>query len=191
MTTSKTYRMKTVIQIGFIVVFALSGCQYPTQDGGIPTNMRPVWKEIPVEDLPVKFGQLIAFKDDNIKLSALVLDFDEDEGGIWIGLCLIHEDSLFGRQIPSGLTGNNCLDLMDLSYLHLSGMKNFKILKQLNINKTQVGLGAISPVRNLIELERDYRSGISRRGMEQTPCDKKLTGANPVYECYFEVSTIK
>lgn len=153
--------------------------------------MQPDWKGISLDNIPVKFGQILQFSNDSIQLEAIILDFDEDEGGKWIGLCFIDNNRLFGRQIPSGIINTTCLDLLDFSYLQIDGLINFKVIQTMNINKTKIGIGAISPVRNLTELNRDFKHGIVQREKIQIPCGQGLTDLNPVRECYFEIEKIK
>ena len=180
-------------KIGYILVigFLVLSCNNKNLNNSIPENMQPDWTGISLDNIPVKFGQILQFNQDSIKLTAIVLDFDEDEDGKWIGLCFLDNNRLFGRQIPSGLINTTCLDLLDFSYLQIDGLKNFNVIQTVSINKEKIGVGAISPVRNLTELERDFKHGIAQRKKEQTPCDQGLTDLNPVRECYFEIEKIK
>ncbi len=47
--------------------------------------------------LPVKFGQILKFSFDSLTITAIVLDFNEGEGGQWIGVCFIDQNRLFSR----------------------------------------------------------------------------------------------
>jgi len=162
-----------------------------TSSDSIPENMQPDWTGIDVSNIPVKFGQVVRFKNDSIELSAAVLDFDEDEGGKWIGLCFLNNNQLFGRQIPNGMINTTCLDLLDFTYLQIGGLNNYEIIQTLDISKNKVGIGARSPAANLTEILRDFKRGIEQRKKEQTPCNKGLTELNPVRECYFDIEKIK
>jgi len=157
----------------------------------VPVDMLPDWKGIDTDKLPVKFGQILKFEKDSNIINAIVLDFDKDEGGIWIGLCLINENRLFGRQIPSGLINTKCLDLLDLTYLSLEGLGQYQVVANLTIDKYKVGIGSISPVSDFDGLKGTFDYGIEQRKKEQTPYNKGLTDLNPVRECYFEIGKIE
>jgi len=157
----------------------------------IPENMQPNWTGIDIDKIPVRFGQALKFKNDSLDLTAVILDFDEDEGGKWVGLCFIDRDKLFGRQIPKGMINTTCLDLLDLTYIQIDGLHDFEIVETLNLNKNKIGIGSISTAKNLTELARDFNDGIEQRKKEQTPCNKGLTNFNPVRECYYDIGKIK
>lgn len=177
-----------------IFVFGLLffGCntQIVDNDEQIPIEMQPDWKGFEIHKLPVKFGQILQFKIDSIIINAVVIDFDKDEGGIWIGLCFINNNKLFGRQIPNGLINTKCLDLLDLAYLNINGLEEYQIVDNLKIDKNKVGIGSSSPVSDLLALKRTFDYGIEQRKKEQVPYNKGLTDLNPVRECYFEIVKI-
>lgn len=187
--TMATFKMRKIEYI-LVIAFFIFSCNNISLKNSIPENMQPDWTGISLDNIPVKFGQILQFNKDSIQLTAIVLDFDEDEGGKWIGLCFIDNNRLFGRQIPSGLINTTCLDLLDFSYLHIDGLKNFNVIQTENVNKEKIGVGAISPVLNLAELDRDFKRGIAQREKEQTPCDQGLADLYPVRECYFEIEKI-
>ena len=153
--------------------------------------MQPDWKGIDIDNLPIKFGQILKFEKDSITINAIVLDFDKDDRGIWIGLCCINNHKLFGRQIPSGLINRKRLDLLDLAYLNIDGLEQYQVVDNLIIDKNKVGIGSISPVSDFVELKRTFDNGIEQRKKEQVPYNKGLTDLNPVRECYFEIEKIK
>lgn len=153
--------------------------------------MQPNWTGIDIESFPVKFGQILKFNSDSVEMTAVVLDFNEDEGGQWIGVSFIDQNRLFGRQIPSGMINKNCLDLLDLTYIHRDALIDFEVLETIAVNKTKVGIGSQSPASNFSKIKRDFDKGIEQRKKEQTPCDKGLTELNPVRECYFDIEKIK
>lgn len=153
--------------------------------------MQPDWTGLDIEKFPVKFGQILKFDNDSIDLNAIVLDFSEDEAGQWIGVSFINQNRLFGRQIPSGMTNTNCLDLLDLTYIIIDALNDFEVLETIEVNKTKVGIGSQSPVTSFSEIKRDFDRGIEQRKKEQTPCNKELMDLNPVRECYFDIEKIK
>lgn len=157
----------------------------------IPTDVQPSWEGIDLAKMPVKPGQVFAINGDSIDLTALVVDFDFDEGGVWIGLCFMNEAGLFGLQIPSGMITTTCLDLLDLAYIHIDGLHDFQVLDALDLDNSKIGIGGISPAMELTELERIYVYGVELRRKKQTPCSEVFAGLNPVRECYFEIERIK
>lgn len=153
--------------------------------------MQPDWTGVSIDDIPVKFGQVLQFSNDTIQLKAIVLDFDEDEGGKWVGLCFIHNNQLFGRQIPGGMMNTTCLDIMDLTYIQTEALNDYIVIEAISVNKNKLGIGMRSPATSTSEIIRDYQRGIEQRKKEQTPCDKIQTDLNPVRECYFDIEKIK
>jgi hypothetical protein len=156
----------------------------------IPADMAPNWAGMDIDTLPVKFGQILKFEQDSFALNAIVLNFSKDEGGIWIGLCFIENNKLFGRQIPNGLINTTCLDLLDLAYLNLGGLKHYKITGELTVDRNNVGIGSDWPAENFNDLKNAFDFGIEQRKKKQTPCEKGLTDLNPVRECYFDMEKI-
>lgn len=183
------------MKVTFILAIGLcsSACNSMTSDRSesTPEMMQPDWTGIGIERLPVKFGQIIKINTDSVGLSAVVLDFDHDEGGHWIGVCFIDQNRLFGRQIPSGMINTKCLDLLDLTYIQIDALTDYEVLETIEVDRTQVGIGSISPVTNVSEILWDFEWGMEQRGKEQTPCDKGLLDLNPVRECFFDIEKIK
>ena len=157
----------------------------------IPDMMKLNWEGIALERFPVKFGQVLKFDHENFQLKAIVLDFNEDEGGLWIGFCFINEEQLFGRQIPSGLFDPKCLNLLDLTYLHVEALTHYEVVETLAVNKSKVGIGSQSPAKDLSRLKISYDQGIEQRKKEQIPFDQGLMDLDPVRECYFDLQYIK
>ncbi len=184
-----------MIRITFILTFGLliSSCNNTTTapSKSIPEMMQPNWAELDIESFPVKFGQILRFNSDSAEITAIVLDFSEDEGGQWIGVSFIDNNRLFGRQIPSGILNTQCLDLLDLTYIQRDALIDFEVVETIAVNKTKVGIGSQSPATNISEIKRNFNRGIEQRKKEQTPCDKGLTDLNPVRECYFDIEKIK
>nr|MBI1229200.1 hypothetical protein [Cytophagales bacterium] len=103
-------------RIAFILTVGLfiSSCNNvkTTSSESIPEMMQPNWTGLNIESFPVKFGQILKFDSDSAKITAIVLDFSEDEGGQWIGVSFIDQNRLFGRQIPSGMINTNVLTFL-------------------------------------------------------------------------------
>ena len=153
--------------------------------------MQPEWTGIEVNTLAVKFGQVLKFDNDSIDLTAIVLDFNEDEGGQWIGVCFIDRDRLFGRRIPNGMNSGKCIDLLDLTYIRKDALIGYQIIGMIPVNRTKVGIGSQSPVVDPDGIIRDFVRGMARRKERQTPCDKGLLDPASVRECYLDIGTIK
>lgn len=177
----------------FCIVLLITSCSNRNSTGSdsIPIMFRPDWTNVDIESIPVKFGQVLKLKNDSIPMNAIVIDFNEDEGGIWIGLCFIYNKRLFGRQITNGLSDSGCLDLLDLAYIQRKELHDFTVLETLELDKSKIGIGAIAPVANLSELKQYFQYGIEKRKKKRTPCDEGLTDLNPVRERYFEIEKIK
>ncbi len=182
-------RITFILTIGLLI----SSCNNKTTtlSESIPEMMQPNWTELDIESFPVKFGQILKFDNDSAEITAIVLDFSDDEGGEWIGVSFIDQNRLFGRQIPNGLNNMKCLDLLDLTYIQRAALIDFEVLETISVNKAKIGIGGRSPATNFIEIKRNYNWGIEQRKKEQTPCDKALTELNPVNECYFEIEKVK
>lgn len=157
----------------------------------IPEMMQPNWRGLNIDSFAVKFGQILQFDSDSAKITAIVLDFGEDDGWQWIGVSFIDQNGLFGRQIPSGLINTKCIDLLDLTYVRKDALPDYEVVEIISVNKTKVGIGSRSTATTLSEIKRDFDRGIEQRKKEQTPCDKGLTDLNPVRECYFDIEKIK
>ncbi|WP_338398731.1 hypothetical protein [Persicobacter psychrovividus] len=182
-------RIAFILTIGLLI----SSCNNMTTNSSesIPEMMQPNWTGLEIESFPVKFGQVLKFNGFSAEMSAIVLDFNEDENGQWIGVCFIDQNRLFGRQIPSGMINTKCLDLLDLTYIQRDALIDFEVLEIIAVNKTKVGIGSQSPATNFSEIKRDFDRGIEQRKKEQTLCDKGLSDLNPVRECYFDIKKIK
>lgn len=164
-----------------------------TYSDSIPEMLRPDWTGINIDELPLKFGQIITLGNDSINLKAVVLDFNEDEGGKWIGICFIHQNQLFGRQIPNGipngLFNTTCLDLLDLIYLQENALVDYEIIEKIEVKKENIGIGANSSATNLDDLIQSFNWGIKQRQKVQTPCDEGLLDHNSIRECYFDIES--
>lgn len=182
-------RILFILTIGLLI----SSCNYltTTSSESIPEMMQPNCTGLNIESFPVKCGQVLKFNSDGVEMTAIVLDFSEDEGGQWIGVCFIDRNRLFGRQIPSGLINTKCLDLLDLTYIHKEALIEFELLDTIPVNKQKVGIGSQTPATSFSEIKREFDRGIQQRKKKQTPCDKGLTDLNPVREFYFDIEKIK
>ena len=52
-----------------------------TSTEAIRKMMQPNWTRLDIESVLVKFGQILKFDNDSAEITAIVLDFSEDEGG--------------------------------------------------------------------------------------------------------------
>lgn len=176
------------IIILFLTTFFLS-CNSNENSINTPDFFQPNWQEINLSEFRFKFGDKIQFEVEGQTRKGVIVDFSEDEGGKWIGICFINKENLFGRQIPSGFS-NNCVDLLDISYLNEKGFDEIEIVGKYEIDKKKIGIGSKSPTSNKEELERDYQKGIEQRIKEQTKCGESIKMLNPVNECYFQINNI-
>lgn len=172
----------------FLISFILS-CNSNENSMNTPEFFQPNWQEINLSELIFKFGDKIQFEVAKQTRKGIIVDFSEDEGGKWIGICFMNNEKLFGRQIPSGFS-NNCVDLLDISYLNENGFDEIEIIGKYEIDKTKIGIGSKSPTSNKEELERDYQRGVERRIKQQTECGESIKMLNPVNECYFQLKNI-
>ena len=180
--------MKLLIWI-FVSIF-LSQCNHQNSETSVPKIFKPNWDDIDISNQPIKFGQVVQFQLQSDSFKAVLLDYDQDENGIWLGFCFLSENNLFARRIPSGQI-NDCIRLYDLSYLNQVGLKSFKIIDQILIDTNEVGIGSISPCMDIDEFHNQYLLGIALREKEETPCEKKIPIKNPINECFIELKSIK
>lgn len=150
---------------------------------------QPNWEELNLSEFTYAFGDKIKFVFDNNERQGVIIDFSEDEGGKWYGICFLNKEELFGRQIPSGFSGD-CVDLLDVSYLNEAAIDMLSKIGTYDINIEKVGIGARNSASKLESLEGDYTRGIEQRNKEQTDCKKSSFALNPIHECYFLIDTI-
>ncbi|PWJ33247.1 hypothetical protein [Sediminitomix flava] len=176
-----------------IIGFFISGCgnKKPIASKAIPKMMQVDLTGVDIDDFPVGFGQVLQFENGNDSLKAVVLDFSDEIEDKWVGVCFINQNKLFGRQIPSGLINTQCLDLLDLTYIHTQAFTNFKVLETITVDKTKVGVGSRSVVKTFSDIKSNFDWGIEQRLKEQTPFNQGLTDPNAIRECYFEIAKIK
>ena len=152
--------------------------------------LKPEWRKISVENLPLKFGEKILISVDDEEINAIVVDFDKDEAGIWYGLSFLNHNNIFGRTIPSGFNGD-CVDLIDVSYLNSKALHNYISGGIQSIDRDKVAIGSKSPVTNYSELARDYKLGIEQRKKKPTSCNEDIISNDVVRERYFDLSFLK
>ena len=130
------------------------------------------------------------------------MDFNQDEAGIWYGICLsdyrsiipnskeINELNFFARKIPSGFNGD-CISCFDLTYLNENSVsKNIRVFDNVKIDIDKISIGASSPAKNLKQLEKDYFNGIEIREKKPTECDKEILSSERVAERYFKIENV-
>lgn len=168
----------------------MCGCITNSQNSDALTLFKPEWQGIETKFLPVQFGDVISFDINNTTANAIVLDFNKDEGGIWIGICFINNNKLFGTRIPSGYNGD-CVSLLDCAYLNSNALKQFKKIKTEIIDINKIGIGSTSSATNFDDLLASYTWGLKQRTKKQTPCNEDVFGINVVRECYFGLDDFK
>ncbi|HOY14470.1 MAG TPA: hypothetical protein PLY70_15085 [Saprospiraceae bacterium] len=183
--------MKRIYRVLIIVLTTfIFSCNPNNVSMSTPEIFQPNWEGITLSDFKFKFGDKVQFEVEKQKRIGLIVDFTEEEGGKWVGICFMNnENQLFGRQIPSGFS-NNCIDLLDISYLNENGFDELEIIGNYEIDKKKIGIGSKSPAANIHELERDFMHGIDQRKMRPTNCKTSKSMLNPVNECYFELQKI-
>jgi hypothetical protein len=195
---------ETLIILGFYISILLTSCSSDKNADIIKAD----WSGIDLTEIDFKIGDYIYLKDSNCFYSGLILDFDKDSAGIWIGICFTnYKDTikpdlnslknfkLFGRQIPSGLVNTTCVDCFDLAYLNESGLKSdtskVGLIENVAYDHEKVRIGAISPSYDLHGLIDFYNIGNSQR--QKTPDDCKVSKfkAGAITERYFDFEMIK
>lgn len=77
----------------------------------------PNWEQLNLDNFTLSFGDIVFLKQENHIIQGIVLDFSQDNGGQWYGICFLEKNKLFGRKIPSGFS-KNTVNLLDLTYLN-------------------------------------------------------------------------
>jgi hypothetical protein len=183
--------MKTTTNyICLISLIILLGCNL-TGTSGDNDIFRPDWSGIDTARIDFKFGDIVRLNLQEEYVDAVVLDFSQDETGIWIGFCFLYNGKLFGRQIPSGFLNRECVDLLDIVYVQQDFLTTEMIIDNLQPDINTIRLGAITAANNYSDLINAFNYGLEQRKKEPTPCDKGLTSPNSVRERYFEIVMIK
>lgn len=182
-----------------ILLLIFSGCGKNVEDSH-PEIMKPNWTDVKSENLKLKIGDIISIKTENNLLYGIVMDYNEDEMGIWYGICLsktkieklnINNSQFFGRKIPSGLVTTNCIECFDLTYLNEKGInENLTVFGNIKLNRDNISIGANSTAINISEIERNYEFGTKQRLKKPTECDEKVLSINRIDERYMKLSNI-
>ena len=108
-----------------------------------PEIMKPIWTDVKSKNTKLNIGDIISIKTENNLLFGIVMDLNEDEMGIWYGICLsktkiekskISNALFFRREIPTGFGQTCCIDCVDLSYLNEKGLnENIKTIDNINL----------------------------------------------------------
>ena len=154
----------------------------------MPETLKADLTSLTLNKFNFEFGDIVNIKSDQ-QISGIIVDFTEDEGGRWYGLCFTYGNYIFGRQIPNGLNGE-CIDLLDISYLNDRSDSILIKKGNLKLDFHKIGIGSISPAKNYEELVRDYSFGIEQRKKTQSDCKSSKFELKPINECYFEIDDI-
>ena len=184
------YYRKELMKLLFsvLVFLLLLSCNTNTSNT-IREIFKPKWEDADTKNLPVQFGDVVRFTINDTLVTAIILDF-KDEGDIWIGMCFIKENNIFGRQIPRGYSGD-CMDLLDFTYLNSKALNEFKKIRSEKININKIGIGSESVATSYDDILRDYKRGLMQRKKKQTPCNENISGLDNVYERYFDLNNFK
>lgn len=176
--------MKKIL-ILILAACLFSNCSKSKNDQLVSPN--PLWLEL-ARELKLQFGQRVRI---NEEIEAVVIDVKKEEGGVWYGLCYLNNNKLFGRQIPNGIVFTTCVDMLDVTYLNESGIDLVKKLDLINLSNSSIKFGSEFPAATMEDLIRNYKFGLERRKLKQTPFDEDIFGLNPVRECYFDLEKYK
>lgn len=185
--------MKKLILILF-TTFLITNCENKQSDNFHPEIMKPNWDGIKTENLKFKIGDIVSIYFAKNFYTGVVMDFDQDESGIWYGLCLsnyrglapnqknIKELDFFGRKIPNGLTGK-FIDCYDLTYLNEKSIneKNITIYDNIKLDINKISIGAISPAIDIKQLEDNFFNSFKSRNQKRVENKK-------VIEQYFKIT---
>lgn len=166
--------MKNLFLILF-VSFLASSCEDKKYGDLHPDLMKPNWKGIKTEKLKLKIGDIVAIYPSKYCYIGVVMDFDQDEGGVWYGISLskyrwidsyqkkISDLDFFGRRIPSGFTGN-FVDCYDLLYINEDIVnKQIIVIGNIDIDVNKISIGSICPITSLMQIETEYAKQIKER----------------------------
>ena len=190
--------------IGLSIFAMMSSCSSHSNSD----ILKAEWNRIDLSKIPYKTGDYVFLKDSNNYYTGIILDFDKDSAGIWIGICFtdykrsnkpdlesIYESRIFGRQIPNGLINTTCIDCYDLAYLNEKGLKNdfanFGLIGKLTYNNSKIKIGAISASSDIHGLISFYNYGITQRQKSPDDCNKSKFKVNAVIERFFTYNMMK
>lgn len=152
------------------------------RNGHFPSTQ--LGRGIDLGDIPLEFGQRVRMQYELTTIRALVIDFDQFEGGIWVGMCFKKEGQLMGRKIPYGTAGTTCWDFV---YVHQDGIGEVEVIEGVNLAIEKIGVGSGSQVRTVQELQSTYEYAIDRRKEQPSPCGPGLINPDAAAERYFSL----
>lgn len=182
--------MRNLFLILFFCFFA-SSCEDKKYGDLHPDLMKPNWKGIKTEKLNLKIGDVVSIYPGKYCYIGVVMDFDQDEGGVWYGISLskyrwidpyqkkISDLDFFGKRIPSGFTGD-FIDCYDLLYINENiANKQIIVIKNINIDVNKISIGSIRPITNLRQIETEHARQIKER-----------SNPNKSVERYFKIGCV-
>lgn len=185
-----------------ILTFLIISCENKKSDNLHPDIMKPNWDGIKTDKLKFKIGDVVSIFIDKQYYIGVLMDFNQDQAGIWYGICLsnyrwivpnqkdISVLNFFARKIPSGFNGN-CIDSYDLTYLNEnSSSENIRVVGNLKIDINKISIGASSPAKDLKQLEANYFNGIKVRQQKPTECGEEIMNPKRVAERYFKIENV-
>ncbi|MEN2401307.1 hypothetical protein GKZ90_0016075 [Flavobacterium sp. MC2016-06] len=192
--------MKRIV-LALIVLFLITSCG-KNEKNLHPDLMKPNWDGIKTEKLKFKIGDVVSIFIDKQYYSGIIMDFDEDKGGIWYGISLsdyrwivpnkkkIKELNFFGRQIPSGF-GGDCINCCDLVYLNQKDVdKNIIVVNNIKIDINKISIGSIQPLGKLKEIETTYFQGMKARKRKSAECGEATLEPNRINDRYFKIEDV-
>ena len=188
-----------LIYFSFLIFFS---CNNKKTENYHPEIFKPNWNGIKTDKLKFKIGDLVSVKSEKEVFFGIVMDYDEDEMGIWYGICLseinnekeklnIEKSNFFGRQIPNGLINTTCIDCFDLIYLNEKSLaKNIERTKNISLNIDNISIGARSTAVNFSDIRDSYNYAIKERLIKPTKCDENVLGLKRVDQRYMKIDEI-
>lgn len=150
---------------------------------------KPNWEKLNLVDFKLSFGDIVSIKHDRQLIKGIVLDFSEDEGGKWYGICFLENNRLFGSKIPHGFS-NKFIELLELIYLNESTISSLQIGKKTKVDLKKVKIGSKSVAKNIEFYIQQYSQGINQRIKVKNSPPSTLFSLNPLNECYFHIDKI-
>ncbi len=149
----------------------------------------PNWENLNLADFKLSFGDIVSIKRDYQIIKGIVLDFSEDEGGKWYGICFLENDKLFGSKIPHGFS-NKFIDLLELIYLNETVISNLQHDGNFKIDLKKIGIGSKSVTENINFYIQQYNLGINQRIKTKTSWLTKVFSLSSPRKCYFDIKEI-
>ena len=184
--------MKQIYQLFFVLTILISCNSKEHKDSNfkVPEIFYTNYKNSKTQNIKFKYGDILEFELNNRKFKGIIIDIEPENNENWIGVCFISNDKLFGRKIPDGIT-NNCIELLDITYIKEQNINNFKNISTENLNFSKIGIGSKGTANNIEDMFRDYETGIQNRKTTETSCNEKFKMLDPINECYFTLQQIK